>query len=125
MKKTIVVADDFENSLRVIKSTLQKINCNILPARNGKDALKFFDGRKIDLLVTDYYMPEMDGMKLVQEVKKIEEYNSIPILVLTTETMMHKKKWSDKVKVTAWIRKPYDSDVFLTIIKKCLHMYAY
>lgn len=120
MKKTIVVADDFENTRWVIEFSLRKIECEILKAENGNEALKFFDGRPIDLLITDYNMPEMDGAQLVGEVRKLEQYQFIPALMLTTETNEKKKEAAKAVKVTAWIQKPFKQEEFTAIVKKCL-----
>lgn len=122
MSKTIVVVDDFENTLRVIQFSLRKIDCEVLTARQGKEALKYFDGRDIDLLITDYNMPIMDGVELIEEIRKMEQYEFIPVLMLTTETKEKKKQRAEEAKVTAFIKKPYEHDVFLNIVKKCLRI---
>lgn len=122
MKKTIVVVDDFENTRWVIEFALRRFDCEVLKAENGKEALKFFDGREIDLLITDYNMPVMDGAQLVEEVRNMTKYQFIPALMLTTETNEQKKQKAQEVKVTAWIQKPFKQEEFLSIIKKCLRI---
>ena len=57
MKKTILIVDDFENTRKVIEFSLKKIEHNALMAENGEEALGLFDGREIDLLITDLNMP--------------------------------------------------------------------
>ena len=122
MKKTIVVVDDFENTRWVVEFSLRSLNCEILKAENGQSALKFFDGRNIDLLITDYNMPVMDGALLVEEVRKLTNYQYIPALMLTTETNERKKQKAKDVKVTAWIQKPFKNEEFLSIVKRCLRI---
>lgn len=122
MKKTVVVVDDFENTRWVIEFALRRFDCEVLKAENGKEALKFFDGREIDLLITDYNMPVMDGAELVEEVRTMSKYQFIPALMLTTETNEQKKQKAQEVKVTAWIQKPFKQEEFLSIIKKCLRI---
>lgn len=122
MKKTIVVVDDFENTRWVIEFALRSLDCEILKAENGKDALKYFDDRNIDLLITDYNMPVMDGAQLVEEVRNMTKYEFLPVLMLTTETSDIKKQKAEDVKVTAWIQKPFKQEEFLLIIKKCLRI---
>lgn len=121
MKKTIVVVDDFPNTQKVIEFTLKKIEeTEFLMANDGKEALKFFDGRKVDLLITDYNMPVMDGLELIKNVRAIPDYAFIPILVLTTETDERKKDATKKAAVTGWVQKPFKTDDFLAVVKRCL-----
>jgi two-component system chemotaxis response regulator CheY len=122
MKKTIVVVDDFENTRFVVKMSLRNTNAEILEAADGKEALKLFDGRKIDLLITDYNMPEMNGAELVKNVKDMIDYQYTPILMLTTERNEEKKKMAMDVKITAWIQKPFKQEDFQSIVKKCLRI---
>ena len=120
MKKTILIVDDFENTRRVIEFSLKKLEANILLATDGLDALKQFDGKKIDLLITDLNMPNMDGIQLVSEVRENPLYMFIPIIMLTTERSQEKKDRADKVKVTTWVQKPFEQERFAKIVEKCL-----
>lgn len=121
MKKTILVVDDFENTRWVIQFTLRKLDCEILQASNGKEAMKFFDGRNIDLLITDLNMPEMNGIELVKKVREDPIYEFIPIIMLTTETNPEKMKQATDVKVTVWVKKPFEQESFLKIVMRCLN----
>ena len=119
-KSNIVIVDDFENTLWVIEFTLKPLRPTIFKATNGKEALKYFDGRQIDLVITDLNMPVMNGIELVEEIRKIPKYEFIPIIMLTTETSSEKKRKADEVKVTAWIQKPFKQERFMKVIQKCL-----
>ena len=120
MKKTIIVVDDFENTRKVIDFSLKSLDAEILQAENGQEAFNLFDGRKIDLLITDLNMPIMDGIQLVGEVRKHPMYMFIPIIMLTTERSHEKKQRADEVKVTTWMQKPFDQQKFLKIVERCL-----
>ncbi|MBN2612500.1 MAG: response regulator [Bacteroidales bacterium] len=122
MKKKIVVVDDFENTRWIIEFALRGIECEVLKAENGKEALKFFDGRSVDLLITDYNMPVMDGAQLISEVRNMESYQFMPVIMLTTETSEKKKEKAKESKVTAWIQKPFKQEEFMAIIKRCLRI---
>jgi two-component system chemotaxis response regulator CheY len=119
-KKTIVVVDDFENTLFVVEFTLKNNGYNVLKANNGEDALKLFDGRTIDLLVTDLNMPGIDGIELTHKVRAIDKYKYLPILMLTTETDSKKKELARDASVTGWIQKPFKMEKFLAVIEKCI-----
>lgn len=122
MKKTIVIADDFENTRHIIKLVLQKLDVEIHEAVDGKDALKYFDGRPVDLLITDYNMPNMNGADLVGAIRGMERYKFIPALMLTTEINQDKKAKAMEVKVTSWIQKPFKQEELIVIVKKCLRI---
>jgi two-component system chemotaxis response regulator CheY len=118
--KTILIAEDFQTSRRVIVNTLSKHGYKTLEAGDGVEALEQFDGRPIDLLITDYNMPNMDGAELVEKVRKIEKYKYIPVLVLSTEINQNKKDKAHAAQITGWIAKPFDLERFIKIIEKSL-----
>lgn len=120
MKKNIIIVDDFENTRKVIEFSLKNIEHNGLMAENGAEALKLFDGRDIDLLITDLNMPEMNGIELVKKVREIPKYAFIPIIMLTTERNPEKKQMAEDVKVTVWVQKPFEQERFVKIVQKCL-----
>lgn len=120
MKKTVLIVDDFENTRWVIEFALKLLNVDVISASNGQEALKQFDGKKIDLLITDYNMPVMDGVELVRNIRAMESYAFLPIIMLTTERNVEKMKKAQDVKVTAWIQKPYKQEDFLKVVQKLL-----
>lgn len=85
MKKTVVLADDYEMTRWLLKQTLNSFDIQIemLNASDGQTALNFFDGRKIDLLITDYNMPRMNGLQLIKNVLDQPFYSDIPTILLT------------------------------------------
>lgn len=121
MKKTILIVDDFENTRWVIANSLRSFDFDILQASNGREALKFFNGRPIDLLITDLNMPEMDGIELVKQVRDNTRYSFIPIIMLSTERSMEKIKNAEEAKITVWVKKPFDQKVFVKIVSKCIN----
>ncbi|MBR4441238.1 MAG: response regulator [Bacteroidales bacterium] len=119
-QKTILIADDFENTRFVIEFTLKQAGYEVLKATDGENALNYFDGRKIDLLVTDLNMPKRNGLELAEAVKQLPEYKNIPILLLTTEINEEKKQLAKQLGITGWIQKPFVIDKFLNQIKKAV-----
>lgn len=120
MKQTILVIDDFETSAFVLASTLKSKNFEILKANSGENALKLLKGQKIDLLITDYNMPNMNGLDFVEKFKEFDEYNRVPIFVLSTETKREVKDRAKSIGVTAWIKKPFKVDQLLKLIKRVI-----
>lgn len=122
IKKRILVVDDFENTRFVVKSSLKEIDAEILEAGDGTEAIKYFDGQHIDLLITDYNMPNMDGATLVSKLREMSAYQFIPAIMLTTERNHEKKERAMAIKVTAWVQKPFKQHEFIKIIRKALQI---
>ncbi len=120
MNKTILVVDDSYSIRESIAFMLSESGFNIIKADDGKNALPFFDGRKIDLLLTDLHMPEMNGIELISNVRKTTDYKRIPILLLTTETLKEKKLEAKKAGATGWINKPFEKQKLLSVINKVI-----
>ncbi len=120
MQKKILIVDDFQNTRYVTRTALEREGYKVLEACDGKDALKHFNGQGIDLVITDLNMPVMDGITLVEEIKKLPLYRYVPILLLTTETSEAKKKRAFEAGITGWIKKPFTFDRFLEMVKKAL-----
>jgi two-component system, chemotaxis family, chemotaxis protein CheY len=118
MEKTIVIVDDSESIREVVGFTLSNAGHKVLPAVDGKDALRYFEGEKIDLVVTDLHMPEMDGIQLIKEIRNRENYRFVPILFLTTESQKTKKMEAKEAGATGWIVKPFVPEKLLAAISK-------
>jgi len=120
---TILVVDDFENTLDVIKYTLELAGFKVLTALSGRQALGILNKEEhnIDLLVTDLNMPQMNGFEVIEKTREIEKYSGLPIFILTTEFDMDKKIRAKRLNITGWIQKPYNITDFVEIIKKALN----
>ena len=118
--KTILVAEDFQTSRRVIVNALTRGGYQTIEAADGAEALNLFDGRQIDLLVTDFNMPHMNGAQLVEAVRNKPGYKFIPVLVLSTEVNQGKKDLAAQAQITAWVTKPFDLERFMKLVEKSL-----
>jgi two-component system, chemotaxis family, chemotaxis protein CheY len=120
MGKTILVAEDFNVSRKIIVSTLTREGFHVIEAADGVEALELFDGRPVDLLITDFNMPRMTGGELVHKVRGLSAYQYLPILLLTTEVREEKLKTAFDGNITGFIKKPFDTTEFLKVVKKAL-----
>ena len=120
MKKRVIVVEDFNTSRQIIRKTLESMGHQVEEAADGREATRFFNGSHIDLVVTDYNMPNMDGGALVEYIRSKDEYRYIPIFMLSTETNIEKQKKAKEAKITAWIKKPFEVTEFKKLIEKVL-----
>ncbi len=119
-KKTILVVDDFQVSNEIVSKKLINSGFSVITARDGKEALSHFNGRQIDLVLTDYIMPIMDGVEMAIEIRKQEQYKYIPILLLTSVTDKSRRQKAYEANITGWLQKPFDIDKIIKLIVKLL-----
>ncbi len=118
MPKTILIVDDSASIRAVVAFTLESAGHMVFSAEDGEDALKYLDGRALDLILTDLHMPIMDGLDLIRNARKIDKYKFIPILFLTTESQESKKIEAKQAGATGWIIKPFVPEKLLAVIDK-------
>ncbi|MGQ9659228.1 MAG: response regulator [Thermochromatium sp.] len=120
MTKTIMVVDDSASLRSVLGLALKGAGYEVIEACDGRDALAKLDGTKIHLIVSDVNMPNMDGITLVSEVKKLPNYRFTPILMLTTESQPEKKEAARAAGAKAWLVKPFQPETLLAAISKLI-----
>nr|NQU89900.1 response regulator [Bacteroidota bacterium] len=120
MPKTILVVDDSYSVREAVGYTLKNEGFLVFSAEDGQDALKYLDSRKIDLVITDLHMPNLNGIELTRKVRKIDHYARVPIIILTTESQFVKKQEAKEAGATGWIVKPFVPEKLMTVIKRVI-----
>lgn len=120
MSKQILIVDDSESIRDVLAYSLENAGYQVLLACDGLDALRYFDGRTIDLLLTDYHMPNLNGLDLIVKVRQKENYKYIPILVLTTENQVEMIREARDSGATAWLMKPFSIEKLIQTLRKVI-----
>lgn len=120
MGKTVMIVDDSASLRQVVNIALSGAGYEVIEACDGKDALTKLNGRKINLIISDVNMPNMDGITLVQEVKKLPEHKFMPIIMLTTESQEAKKQAGQAAGAKAWVVKPFQPEQMLTAVSKLI-----
>lgn len=120
MEKTVMVVDDSASVRSVVGIALKGAGYKVIEACDGKDALAKLTGDKIHLIVSDVNMPNMDGITLVKEVKKLPRYKFTPICMLTTEAGQSKMQEGKAAGAKAWIVKPFQPPKLLDVVSKLI-----
>jgi two-component system, chemotaxis family, chemotaxis protein CheY len=118
--KTILVVDDSESIREAVSLMLISNGFDVKKANDGMDAMRHFTGHPIHLVITDLHMPNRDGISLTREIRKMENYARIPILMLTTESQASIKMEAKKAGATGWIVKPCMADKLMSVVNKVL-----
>jgi two-component system, chemotaxis family, chemotaxis protein CheY len=120
MAKTILVVDDSSSVRQVVGIALKGAGYDVIEASDGKDALTKLNGQKVHLIISDVNMPNMDGISLVKEVKKLAAYRFTPIIMLTTESQEAKKLEGQAAGAKAWVVKPFQPAQMLSAVSKLI-----
>lgn len=118
MGKQIMVVDDSASLRQVVAIALKGAGYDVLEACDGKDALSKLTGQKVHLIVSDVNMPNMDGISMVKEIKKLPNYKFTPIMMLTTESATDKKMEGKAAGAKAWLVKPFQPPALLDAVSK-------
>lgn len=122
MKKTILVVDDFASVRNFLCETLQRKGYDTLGASNGEEAYAVLMGHKneVNLVLTDYNLTDCTGFELLKKIKDNAQVAKVPVAFLTTESNPDKIRMAKAAGLSAWIKKPYRSDTFFSVIENAI-----
>ncbi|MEA2017741.1 MAG: response regulator [Campylobacterota bacterium] len=121
MKMKLLIVDDSTMLRDMLSYALNEGGYNdVTEAIDGVDGLDKSKMTTYDLIITDVNMPNMDGLTLVSELRKLPQYSKTPILVLTTERSDEMKSKGKAAGATGWIVKPFVPDQLLKAVNICL-----
>jgi CheY-like chemotaxis protein len=118
--KTILVVDDEPENRRIYSEILSDLGYRVIDEPDGASALSDIRrGEKIDLVITDYKMPGMNGLEMVATLRNI--LPSIPVLMLTAYTSIENFIQSLNLGVFEYINKPVGTSEFIRIVRMALN----
>lgn len=110
----ILIVDDSASMRRVIKKFLLNNKFSrLFEAGNGKEALDIIQAQSVDLIISDLNMPAMDGLALLEQVKKNPDTADIPFIILTVEAIQKTMNTAISMNVDSYIVKPVEENVFI------------
>jgi len=121
MERAILIVDDSLTMRTNIRLILESNGYRVIQAGDGMEAFAMAKtlGR-VDAVITDLNMPNMDGIRLIQELRSLSEYRFTPIVMLTTESQPDKKEQGRRAGATGWIVKPFQPEQLLAVLKKVI-----
>jgi two-component system NtrC family response regulator len=119
--ETILIVDDEKNYLVVLEALLGPEGYETVTADNGEDALSLIRDSDLDLVITDMKMPEISGMELLDETKKIKP--ELPVIMMTAYGTIEMAVEAMKRHAYDYITKPFKNEELKLTIKKALENY--
>lgn len=120
MTASILTVDD-SSSLRIaIRIALSGAGYDVSEAVDGLDGLNKAKATKFDMIIADLNMPNMNGLEMIREIRKLPIQLGTPIIFLTTESDEAMKQEARAAGATGWLVKPFVPDQLLRIASKVL-----
>ncbi|OZI74654.1 response regulator [Bordetella genomosp. 12] len=120
MAATILVADDSATMRMIVQAALTAAGWQVVTAANGQLALDVARQRAVDMVISDWNMPVLGGLGLIQGLRQEPRYEEVPVLVLTTEDDVDSKLAARDLGVCGWLNKPLDPDTLVELTAELL-----
>ena len=117
----VLTVDDSRTMLTMLQQTLSEAGFEVLQAEDGRQGLAVLASEPVDVVITDINMPVMDGIEFIRQVRASGLHQSLPILILTTETSQDKRDQGKAAGGTGWIVKPFDPEKLIAVIHRVVH----
>jgi two-component system chemotaxis response regulator CheY len=115
----ILVVDDFATMRKVVRNLLKQVGYeDIVEAEDGVMALRALKSQKIDVIISDWNMPNMSGLELLKAVRGDAELAKTPFLMVTAEALQDNVVAAVKAGVSDYIVKPFTAEVLNEKIMK-------
>jgi HAMP domain-containing protein/signal transduction histidine kinase/CheY-like chemotaxis protein len=117
--KNVLVVDDDVRNLFALTTVFERYNVNVVTAESGKEAVQIIndDKQKIDMVLMDIMMPEMDGYETTQKIRREHKNNTLPIIAVTAKAMKGDRQKCIEAGASDYITKPLKIDQLLSLMR--------
>ena len=119
--KKVLVVDDEIHIVHVVAIKLRNNGYEVITADNGSDAYDLVCDEKPDIVVTDYQMPGMSGLELLEKMRSNKDTKAIPAIMLTARSFAISKEQQAELNVSGCLSKPFSPRELLGSIEDILH----
>lgn len=111
----ILIVDDSPTMRRILANCVRELgDVEVIQAGDGQEALeRLYEAGGVDLLLTDWRMPRMNGLELIRQVARSEAHRDTPIIVVTVEAEKQKVVQAFRAGARAYVVKPFEPEVLL------------
>lgn len=122
MSKNVLVVDDSAMMRKIVIKNLREcgFDVTVIEAGDGVEGLEKFKAGGIACVLSDWNMPNMDGLTMVKEIRKLDPQKIVPIIMITTEGSADKVKDAVLAGANNYLAKPFTADRFKEKLQKIL-----
>lgn len=117
MAKVLIIEDN-ESNLYMMRFILSKLGHQILEARDGMMGLKMAQEELPDLILMDIQLPLLDGYTVTKKIRENEKLKNVPIIAVTSYAMVGDREKAISAGCTAYVEKPINPEKFIEEVKK-------
>jgi HAMP domain-containing protein/signal transduction histidine kinase/CheY-like chemotaxis protein len=117
--KNVLVVDDDVRNLFALTTVFERYNVNVITAESGKEAINIIndDRQKVDMVLMDIMMPEMDGYETTQKIRREHKNSTLPIIAVTAKAMKGDRQKCVEAGASDYITKPLKIDQLLSLMR--------
>jgi HAMP domain-containing protein/signal transduction histidine kinase/CheY-like chemotaxis protein len=120
--RTVLIVDDDIRNIFALTSILEWRNMKIVSAETGRDAIRLLQTQpEIDIVLMDIMMPEMDGLDTMRVIRKLPQFNTLPIIAVTAKAMKGDREKCIEAGAWDYLSKPVDTEQLLSVLRVWLH----
>lgn len=120
MSTKILSVDDSCSMRSMVRGALESAGYEVHEAGGGEEALGVLARGGVDLVISDLYMPGMDGLALLAQIRGMRQHRFMPVLLLTTESAEEMKQRGRAAGATGWLVKPFQPDQLRDVVARVL-----
>jgi len=120
-EKKVLVVDDEIHIVHVAAIKLRNNGYEVVTATNGAEAFELACAEKPDIIVTDFQMPAMTGVELVEKIRQNEETKDIPVILLTARSFAISEEQQEDLQISGCLSKPFSPRELLENIEDILY----
>jgi len=122
--KRVLIVDDEIHIVHVITIKLRNNGYEVLSAENGAEAFELACQGKPDIIVTDFQMPVMTGVELVEKIRQQQQLRDIPVIMLTARNFAIEEERKQNLQISQFLSKPFSPKELLRSIEDILYQQA-
>ena len=120
-EKKVLIVDDEVHIINVVAIKLRNNGYDVLSADNGAEAYELAYREKPDIIVTDFQMPAMTGLELVEKLRQNEQMKDTPVIMLTARSFAISKEQQEQLQISGCLSKPFSPRELLENIEDILY----
>ncbi len=116
----IMIVDDVTAIRQIVTKVFQDVGYQVTEAARGEEALDLAKIKRVHLVITDVEMPGMSGLDLIQALRELKTYKTIPILILARDASDGYIKKAEALGASGFIEKPFTPERLLSVVNQVL-----
>jgi CheY-like chemotaxis protein len=119
--KRVLIVDDEVHIVHVVSIKLRNNGYEVISADNGAEAYELACKEKPDIIVSDFQMPVMSGLELVEKLRNCDATENIPVIMLTARSFAISQEQQDELRIASCLSKPFSPKELLGNIEDVLY----